>query len=95
MEKYYEIKLVFTPGLSDAQTDLLIHAVEEHGCMTGGGGDEKNSEYVVAGMRIVDVVEVVAQVVFAAAAGQLPSVRLEEADIEEDIEDEQEEGQPA
>ncbi len=95
MAKYYEIKLIFTPGLSEAQTDILIQIVEGHDCMTGGGGDDKSAEYVVAGKRIVDVVEVVAQVVFAAAAGQLPSVRLEEADLDEDIEDEQEEGQPA
>ncbi|MCL5998772.1 MAG: hypothetical protein M1546_22350 [Chloroflexi bacterium] len=94
MDKYYEIKLVFTPGLDDAQADTLIGIVEANNCMTGGGGDAQSAEYVVSGERLVSVIEAVAQVVFAAAAGKLPAVRLVEADIEEGVEDEQE-GQPA
>lgn len=97
MDKYHEIRYVFADNLSETQTDALIHIAEANGCMVGGGG----AELVLAGERIVAVVEATTQVLFAAAAGRLPTVRLEEVetdedeDTEEDINEQEEQGEPA
>jgi hypothetical protein len=90
-----EVQLTFKPCPTESQLDKLIELVESYNCTIGGGGDASYYRVVLAGDRVVDVVQVLVRVMLEAGTGQLPSVSIEEAPAptEEDIEDEQEEGQ--
>lgn len=51
----FELSLKFDHDLSDAQIDAVIHWVEAHDCIIGGGG----SEYSIAADSIVKIAQAV------------------------------------